>query len=134
MPSIRRRTEIAAETRSGSKAAPVTFTLSGTARSALQRFLADNFFTYRFDYRREWIKSIEILSVGPDHVAVHTRVITAVANIADSPAGLLWVRDLDGSAYQWAGSWNHSAVAAAELAESPFIALFRGGTWIIELD
>ncbi len=105
---------------------------SGSVRSNLRRFLADNFFSHRFDYRREWMKSIDLLSAK--HSSVQTRVISAVAEIADSPAGILWVRDLEGNAYQWAGSWNHVAVASAEPADSPFVALFRGGTWILELD
>jgi len=105
---------------------------SGSARSRLRRFLADNFFSHRFDYRREWLKSIETLSAA--HASVQTRAIAAVADVADCPAGILWVRDIDGSAYQWAGSWNHAAVVAAESADSPFISLFRDGTWIVELD
>lgn len=105
---------------------------SGSARSRLRRFLSDNFFSHRFDYRREWLKSIEMLSAA--HSSVQTRAIAAVAEIADSPAGLLWVRDIEGSAYQWAGSWNHAAVVAAESADSPFIGLFRDGAWVVQLD
>jgi putative PEP-CTERM system histidine kinase len=94
--------------------------------------VAENFFSHRFDYRREWMNSIDILSAK--HSTVQTRVISAVAEIADSPAGILWVRDQDGNAYQWAGSWNHVAVASVEATDSAFVALFRGGTWIVELD
>jgi putative PEP-CTERM system histidine kinase len=107
---------------------------SGAARSRLRRFLAENFFSHRYDYRQEWLKSIEILSANPSRAAVQTRVINAVAGIADSPAGVLWVRDVEGAAFHWAGSWNHPAIAAAEPADSPFMALFRGGSWVVELE
>ena len=107
---------------------------SGTARSYLRRRVIDNFFSHRYDYRREWLRSIEILSAGRRHAAVQSRVINAIAEIADSPAGLLWVRDLDGTAFLWAGSWNHPAVTAVEPSDSPFVALFKEADWIIESD
>jgi putative PEP-CTERM system histidine kinase len=108
--------------------------VSGAARSRLTRILAEHFYSYRYDYRREWLKCIEILTAAPGRGGLQTRVIKAVAEIADSPAGLLWVRDLDGAAFQWAGSWNRPAVAAAEPAAGPFLALFRGGAEIVELE
>lgn len=106
---------------------------SGSARSRLRRFVSENFYTFRYDYRQEWIKSIEILSADPTHTVVQTRVIRAVAEIADSPAGILWVRDLDASTFQWAGSWNRPAIQAIEPADGAFIGRFQGGKWVIEL-
>jgi len=106
---------------------------SGAARSRLRRFLAENFFSHRYDYRREWLKNIDILSANPNRAPVQVRVITAVADIADSPGGVLWVRDVDGAAFHWAGSWNCPAIGAAEAADSPFVSLFRGGDWVLEL-
>ncbi|HZU91460.1 MAG TPA: XrtA/PEP-CTERM system histidine kinase PrsK [Stellaceae bacterium] len=107
--------------------------VSGSARSRLTRILAENFYSYRYDYRREWLKCTEILTAAPGHGGLQTRVIRAVAEIADSPAGVLWVRDLDGAAFHWAGSWNRPAVAAPEPAAGPFVALFRDGSEIVEL-
>jgi putative PEP-CTERM system histidine kinase len=106
---------------------------SGAARSRLRRFLAENFFTHRYDYRQEWLKSSKILSAHSNRVALQIRVITAVAEIADSSGGVLWVRDVDGATFRWAGSWNCPAIGAAEPAESLFIPLFRGGDWVVEI-
>jgi putative PEP-CTERM system histidine kinase len=110
------------------------FFSSGAARSRLRRFLAENFFSHRYDYRKEWLRSIEILSANRSRAAVQSRVIAAVAEIADSPAGVLWVRDVDGRAFRWAGSWNCPAIGAVELADSAFVTLFRGGEWVLELE
>jgi putative PEP-CTERM system histidine kinase len=107
---------------------------SGSARSRLRHILLDNFFSHRYDYRQEWLKNIELLSTDANRVSVQSRVINAVAGIADSPAGVLWVRDLEGTAFLWAGSWNRPAIAASEPADSAFVALFRGAKWIIEVD
>lgn len=107
---------------------------SASVRSRIGRILAENFYSNRYDYRREWLKSIEILSASPERAELQTRVIRAVAEIADSPAGVLWVRDLDGGTFQWAGSWNRPAVTAPQAAEGEFVSLFEGGRAIIELD
>jgi putative PEP-CTERM system histidine kinase len=107
---------------------------SGSARSYLQRALAENFYSHRYDYREEWLKSIAILSTTADDIAVQTRVIRAVANIADSPAGVLWVRDFGGAAFQWGGSWNHPTVPMTQAADDDFVAAFKGGEWVIQLD
>ncbi|HTT79723.1 MAG TPA: XrtA/PEP-CTERM system histidine kinase PrsK [Stellaceae bacterium] len=106
---------------------------SGSARSYIRRLLADNFYTHRYDYRREWLKSIETLAVVPGLAGIQARVIRAVADVADSPAGVLFVRDLGGSRFQWAGSWNHPAVSEPQAADDAFAALFRDGEWVIEL-
>lgn len=108
--------------------------VSGSARSRLTRMLAENFYSHRYDYRREWLTCIATLTAAPGHGGLQTRVIKAVAEIADSPAGVLWVRDLDGTAFQWAGSWNRPAVTAAVAADGAFLALFQDGAAIVELD
>jgi len=107
---------------------------SGSARSKLRYALAYHFFSHRYDYRQEWLRSTALLSAFSDETELSSRIIRTVAEIADSPAGLLWVRDIEGDWFQWAGSWNTQAVSASEAGDGEFIALFRGGNWIIELD
>jgi putative PEP-CTERM system histidine kinase len=107
---------------------------SASVRSRIRRILAENFYSNRYDYRQEWVKSIDTLSASPGRAELQTRVVKAVADIADSPAGVLWVRDLDGAAFQWAGSWNRPAVTAPEPAEGEFLALFKEGNAIVEFD
>lgn len=116
----------------GTAAVAVVLT-SGAARSYIRRILEDNFYTHRYDYRREWLKNIETLAVAPGHAGIQARVIRAIADVADSPAGVLFVRDLGGSVFQWAGSWNLPAVSEPQPADDAFAALFRDGEWVIEL-
>ena len=115
-------------------AAAAVVVSSGSARSRLRRFVADHFYSTRYDYRQEWLKSIDILSAGQRPDSVQTRVIKAIAEVADSPRGVLWVRDRDGLAFNWAGSWNQPAISLAEPADGDFVGLFRAGEWIIEID
>ena len=84
---------------------------STNSRSRLRAVLVDHFFTHRFDYRREWLRCIETLS-GQEHtrhtlpVPLETRAVQALAQLVDSPAGVLLLRDRPDAPLQWAGAWN----------------------------
>lgn len=117
----------------GGTAAIGVLLTSGSARSYIRRVVEDNFYTHRYDYRGEWLKSSETLAAAPGHTGIQGRIIKAIADVADSPAGVLFVRDLGGSAFQWAGSWNLAAVPAVQPADDPFAALLHDGGRVIEL-
>ncbi|WP_264715770.1 XrtA/PEP-CTERM system histidine kinase PrsK [Limobrevibacterium gyesilva] len=105
---------------------------SRSARSHLRILLVDHFFSHRYDYRREWMRCIATLSAPDAYVALHTRVIRALAEIADSPGGVLFLRERDEAAFQWVGSWNMPAAVAPVMDDHPLIAAFRDGDWIVE--
>jgi putative PEP-CTERM system histidine kinase len=105
---------------------------SRSTRSRLRGVLIDNFFSHRYDYRREWMRCIATLSAQEEYVALHTRVIRALAEVVDSPAGVLFLRERGEHVFQWAGSWNMAAASAPILPEHPLVAAFRDGNWIVE--
>ncbi len=107
---------------------------SGTARSRIRSLVVENFFSNRYDYRREWIRCIDALTAPEAFVALHKRAIRSAAEVVDSPAGALFVRPPRDVAFQWAGSWNMPAVTAAIPPGHPLAALFRDGDWIVRLD
>jgi putative PEP-CTERM system histidine kinase len=106
---------------------------SGSTRSRLRTLLVDHFFSLRYDYRREWMRCIETLSAPETYVGLHTRAVRALAEVVDSPAGALYVRDPDDVAFCWAGSWNLPAAATSVPPGHKLIAAFRDGDWIVEL-
>lgn len=86
---------------------------SGSARSRIRNLVVEQFFTARYDYRREWLRCIATLSAtdaGPSDP--HRRAIRVIADAADSPAGILILREeaQEGGApearLRWAASWN----------------------------
>ena len=107
---------------------------SGSIRSRVRWLLVDNFFSRRYDYQREWLRCINTLSAHEGQVALPTRAIRAVAEVVDSPAGVLFVRDPEDAAFLWGGSWNLPAVTTPISPGNPLIGRFRGGEWIVELD
>jgi len=107
---------------------------SGSARSRIKAMVVQNFFSSRYDYRREWMRCIDALTAPEAFVALHKRAIRAAAEIVDSPAGALFVRPPRDVAFQWAGSWNMPAVAEPIPPGHPLIGLFGDGDWIVQFD
>ncbi len=106
---------------------------SGSVRSRLRFLLADHFFSSRYDYRREWMRCIDTLTAPEAYVGLHKRAIRAVAQVVDSPAGVLFVRAPEDVAFQWAGSLNMPAATEPVPPGSPLVPLFRDGDWTVVL-
>ena len=107
---------------------------SGSARSRIRSIVVDNFFSHRYDYRREWMRCIDTLTAPTAHTSLPMRAIRAVASVVDSPAGVLFIRAPDDVAFQWAGSWNMPAATQPIPPGHPLNAQFRDADWIVELD
>ena len=107
---------------------------SGSVRSRLRFLLIDHFFSARYDYRREWMRCIDTLTAPEAYVGLHKRAILAVAQVVDSPAGVLFVRAPEDVAFQWAGSLNMPAVTEPIPPGNPLVPLFRDGDWTVVLD
>ncbi len=96
--------------------------------------MVENFFSSRYDYRREWMRCIDALTAPEAFVALHKRAIRAAAEVVDSPAGALFVRAPQDVAFQWAGSWNMPTVSEPIPPGHTLVSLFRDGDWIVHLD
>lgn len=87
---------------------------SGRARAWLRVILAKHLFQHRYDYREEWLRFTGTMSLlGEDAAPVEDRIVRAIADIADSPAGLLLVLEAN-SRFTAAASWNWPVVANDE--------------------
>jgi len=106
---------------------------SGSARSWLQHLLVTHFFSRRYDYEKEWMRCIAILSGEGSFAPLHTRVIRAVANIVDSPGGALFLAAPDGGGMVWAGSSSMAAAVTDIPASHPLLAAFRAGQSVLVL-
>lgn len=67
---------------------------SGRFRAWLTVIIAKNFFQHRYDYRGEWMRFADTIGFpGVDAGPFHERVVKSLADIFDSPGGLLLVPD-----------------------------------------
>jgi putative PEP-CTERM system histidine kinase len=66
---------------------------SGRFRAWFNVVIAKNFFQHRYDYRVEWMRFAETIGFPSEGAPFHERVVKSLADIFDSPAGLLLTRD-----------------------------------------
>ncbi|WP_395701315.1 XrtA/PEP-CTERM system histidine kinase PrsK [Aquabacterium sp.] len=108
--------------------------LSGAVRSRLRVFLSKNFFTYRYDYRGEWLRVTAMLSSKSAPQDVGVLVVRSLADLVECPSGSLWTLDLDGAAMVPAARWNVPEISEREPSDSPFCNFMREHQWIIDID
>jgi putative PEP-CTERM system histidine kinase len=108
---------------------------SGTLRASLRVQLAKHFFSYRYDYRAEWLRLTELLARpdaadGPD-ATLSMRALRGLAALVESPGGTIWLRTEDG---HWSA---HARLAAPERgsidAADPLVRFLTDRRWIVEL-
>jgi putative PEP-CTERM system histidine kinase len=104
---------------------------SGAFRSAVRNFVSANFFSYKYDYRQEWLQFIRLISAQESLLPLHDRVIEALANIVDSPSGTLWVRREE--AYVNTAAWNASLSRDTQPADPRLAQWFEGHSQIVDL-
>ncbi len=90
---------------------------SGSFRSNLRVFISKHFFRHKYDYRDVWLTFIRRLSASEEGGTLQSRVLHAVADIFDCPAGALWeLRRPEGALFP-AAAWNFGADPPVEAAD-----------------
>jgi putative PEP-CTERM system histidine kinase len=105
---------------------------SGRFRSKLRVFVSKHFFSYRYDYREEWLRFTRTLSTEGAFLGVHERVIMALANLVESPAGMLWLQTEE-RGIQMAARWNLPAVDEVEKDDSSLARFLDTTGWVIDV-
>lgn len=107
---------------------------SGSMRSRLRVYISKNFFSYRYDYREEWLRFTQLLSgsAEPQHTA--ETVVRALANLVESPSGMLWMQRVAGGDFLQVARWNLPAQAGSEARDGALAGFWRERAWIIDLD
>lgn len=111
----------------------VLLMFSGTLRARLRVFLSKHFFSYRYDYREEWLKFTRTLTEGQPGERLGERAVEALARLVESPGGALWMREGE-AGYQRASYWNWSDLNGTERADSAFIQWLSDKQWVVDLD
>jgi len=105
---------------------------SGSFRAKLRVFISKHFFSYRYNYREEWLKVTRLLSGADSEASLNERCIRALADLVESTAGSLFLRR-DGEVYAEAARWNTSEVATLEPANSGFVRFLLRTGWVLNL-
>ncbi len=114
----------------GSTAAGLTILSSPWVKAWTKVKVAKHFFRHRYDYRVEWIRFTDTLGKPEGAAPLDERIVKAVADLTDSPAGLLLVPD--GSGLGVGAGWNWEAPSAG--ADARLVAHLSASGRIVELD
>ena len=108
---------------------------SSRLRGWLRVTTAKHFFQHRYDYRAEWLRFTGTIGQsGADTATLEERVIRAVADITDSPAGML-LTPSDGGQLELAARWQWpTAEVPARALDAAAMRLLESGAYVADLD
>lgn len=107
---------------------------SGSLRARLRVFVGKNFFSYRYDYREEWLRFTAMLSSRSSPQEVGNLVVRGLANMVESPAGSLWTRAGAEADFRQSARWNAPPLEEREPVGSPFCMFLLERGWVIDID
>ena len=107
---------------------------SGAMRAKLRVLVGKHFFSYRYDYREEWLRFTQTLSAQHSPQAMGQQVILGLANMVESPAGGLWLREAGQSGFRMAGRWNIPASEIIEESDSSLGRFLIDSGWVVNLE
>jgi putative PEP-CTERM system histidine kinase len=105
---------------------------SGSFRSRLKVFISKHFFSYRYDYREEWLRFTRTLSTESPMHSLQQRTIVALADIVESPAGVLWLRD-ESRGFVPAARWNAPQIDGGERFDGALATFLARTGWVVSV-
>ncbi|MFZ4535513.1 XrtA/PEP-CTERM system histidine kinase PrsK [Propionivibrio sp.] len=108
--------------------------LSGSMRAKFRVLVGKHFFSYRYDYREEWLRFTNTLSSQEGFTEMGQHVVKGLADMVESPAGALWLKDPSGRFFAQAAFWNMPLSPATEDADSKLCQFLLDSGWVINLE
>lgn len=106
---------------------------SGRVRSRIKVAIDKHFFHYKYDYREEWLRIIRTLSSQNESQRLHKRAIHALAQIIDSPGGIL-ILERDNGCYELDEQWNYDQQNVRESSDTDLVRFLSEHQFVISLD
>ncbi len=107
---------------------------SGKLRSRLRVTIDKHFFHYKYDYREEWLRIIRTLSSeSASEKNLHMRAIQSLAQIINSPGGLL-IMERENGCFELDEKWNYETKKIREEAGSTLVSFLAKQQFVISLD
>ncbi len=107
---------------------------SGAFRSWLRVFVGKHFYSYRYDYREEWLRFTAMLSAKRSPQEMGEMIVRGLAKMMECPAGSLWTRQGSGQPFVQTAAWNTPRVADSEAPDSSLARFLATQGWVIDLD
>jgi putative PEP-CTERM system histidine kinase len=114
----------------------IAFLLAEWPLRRLRVFISTHFYRNKYDYRIEWLRFVQTLSIGEADDA-RRNAIRAVAQIFGSASGLLVLRDPHGGPLYLQAAWPEDRVAFPDNAPVPvdeaLPRFLRERQWVVDL-
>lgn len=107
---------------------------SSAVRSWLRVFVGKHFFSYRYDYREEWLRFTAMLSAKRSPQETGELIVRGLAKMVECPAGSLWTRHGNDGDFVQSAAWNQPQETSHEPAGSPLCTFLGSNGWVIDLD
>lgn len=104
--------------------------MSGAVRARLRVFVAKHFFSYRFDYRQEWMRLTELLA-SKEMPDLPSRAIAGLGRPIDSHSGAMWLEHDGTFRFEGGAQWRGERPAID--ADAPLPRFLREHGWIVDL-
>src|SRR5574343_264064 len=112
----------------------VIFLVSGAMRAKIKVLIGKHFLHYRYDYREEWLRFTQTLTIQNSPQSMGQQVIRGLADMVESPAGALWLREAGHEGYRQNARWNIPECIVIEPANTAFCQFLLASTWVINLE
>ncbi len=112
----------------------VSLLFSGQVRAYFKVFLSKHFYSYKYDYRVEWLRLINDLEIARlQGENIGEQGVRTLANIVDSPGGMLWLANKGGGGYIPVNGWNPNHESHV-LSRDFFTSFLEDSQWIVDLE
>ncbi len=109
----------------------VLFLASRRIRARLKVLVNKHFYPYKYDYREEWLRFIRTVSFGDEHL--YRKSIKSIAQIIESPGGMLWLRQENGF-FECVDAWEMPLLKVREPTVSSMIRFLEDNEFVISVD
>ncbi|WP_394488668.1 XrtA/PEP-CTERM system histidine kinase PrsK [Roseateles sp. BYS96W] len=107
---------------------------SGAMRARLRVYISKNFFSYRYDYREEWLRFTRLLAGSVEPELTAETAVRALCNLVESPSGMLWLQRAADGDFTQVAHWNLPAQVGAEPRDGSLASFLSRRSWIIDVE
>ncbi|MFT6030486.1 MAG: putative PEP-CTERM system histidine kinase [Oleiphilaceae bacterium] len=112
----------------------VLLTTSPILRAKIMVFISKNFFTYKYDYRDEWIKSTNALASREQDQSLYFQIAHILSDLVGSRSSAIWCKDDDGLFTLRSQQGAIEGKLGSIDNSSDLVIFFKQHDWIINLD
>ncbi|MFC1589237.1 XrtA/PEP-CTERM system histidine kinase PrsK [Pseudomonadota bacterium] len=109
------------------------FLFSERIRARWKVLLNKHFYPYKYDYRDEWLRFIRTISNANDDQSFYSKTIMSIAQIIDSPGGMLFLYK-DSGHYDCVESYQMPLMKIRVSPESSLVKFLHENEFVISVD